>query len=95
MRTLHAQSVGIPKDVSVVGFDDIPAATLFWPGLTTVRQQMRAMGAAACRTLLTALIGRTTRALLARVPDGPDRSAEHWPCGESARSRHESVVSTP
>ena len=55
MRTLHAQGVGIPKDVSVVGFDDIPAASLFWPGLTTVRQQMRAMGAAACRSLLSAL----------------------------------------
>jgi LacI family transcriptional regulator len=40
----------------VVGFDDIPAASLFWPGLTTVRQQLRVMGAAACRTLLTALL---------------------------------------
>ncbi len=56
MRTLHAQSVAIPKDVSVIGFDDIPAATLVWPGLTTVRQQMRTMGAAACRALLSALI---------------------------------------
>ena len=55
MGTLHAQSVGIPKEVSVVGFDDISAASLCWPGLTTVRQQMRAMGAAACRTLLGAL----------------------------------------
>src|SRR5687767_10755174 len=27
MRTLHAQSVGIPSEVSVVGFDDIPAAS--------------------------------------------------------------------
>ncbi|HEY3252456.1 MAG TPA: LacI family DNA-binding transcriptional regulator [Polyangiaceae bacterium] len=56
IRTLHGQSVGIPSEVSVVGFDDIPAASLCWPGLTTVRQQMRAMGAAACRTLLTALL---------------------------------------
>jgi LacI family transcriptional regulator len=68
MRTMHAQSVGIPKDVSVVGFDDIPAATLFWPGLTTVRQQMRAMGAAACRTLLTALI-----------EEQPERSSLEFP----------------
>ena len=68
MRTLHAQSVGIPKDVSVVGFDDIPAATLFWPGLTTVRQQMRSMGAAACRTLLTALL-----------EEPPERSSLEFP----------------
>ena len=56
MRALHAQNVNVPKEVSVVGFDDIPAATLIWPGLTTVRQQMRSIGAAACRTLLTALL---------------------------------------
>jgi LacI family transcriptional regulator len=68
MRALHAQSVGIPKDVSVVGFDDIPAATLFWPGLTTVRQQMRSMGAAACRTLLTALL-----------EEQPERSSLEFP----------------
>jgi len=68
MRTLHAQRVDIPKDVSVVGFDDIPAATLFWPGLTTARQQMRAMGAAACRSLLTALI-----------EEQPERSSLEFP----------------
>jgi LacI family transcriptional regulator len=68
MHTLHVQNVGIPRDVSVVGFDDIPAATLFWPGLTTVRQQMRAMGAAACRSLLSALI-----------EEQPERSSLEFP----------------
>ena len=68
MRTLQAQNIGVPKDVSVVGFDDIPAATLVWPGLTTVRQQMRAMGAAACRTLLTALL-----------EEQPERSSLEFP----------------
>ena len=68
MRTLQAQNVGVPKDVSVVGFDDIPAATLVWPGLTTVRQQMRSMGAAACRTLLTALL-----------EEQPERSSLEFP----------------
>jgi len=68
MRTLQAQNVGVPKDVSVVGFDDIPAATLVWPGLTTVRQQMRTMGAAACRTLLTALL-----------EEQPERSSLEFP----------------
>jgi LacI family transcriptional regulator len=52
LRTLQSHGVSIPKEVSVVGFDDTPAASLFWPGLTTVRQQMRAMGAAACRSLM-------------------------------------------
>jgi len=64
----HEAGLRVPEDVSVVGFDDIPAATLFWPGLTTVRQQMRAMGAAACRSLLTALI-----------EEQPERSSLEFP----------------
>ncbi|MEO7033370.1 MAG: LacI family DNA-binding transcriptional regulator [Polyangiaceae bacterium] len=68
MRTLQAQNMGVPKDVSVVGFDDIPAATLVWPGLTTVRQQMRAMGAAGCRTLLTALLEEQPERSLLEFP---------------------------
>lgn len=55
MRTLQAQGISIPKEVSVVGFDDIPAAGLYWPGLTTVRQEMRIMGSHACRVLMAAL----------------------------------------
>jgi len=55
MRTLQAQGVSIPKDVSVMGFDDIPAASLYWPGLTTVRQELRNMGAQACRALMATL----------------------------------------
>jgi LacI family transcriptional regulator len=57
MRTLQAESVSVPREVSVVGFDDIPAAALYWPGLTTVRQEMRGMGAAACRLLMASVEG--------------------------------------
>ena len=59
LRTLQTHSVSVPKDVSVVGYDDVPAASLFWPGLTTVRQQMRAMGAAACRSLMAQMNGES------------------------------------
>ena len=57
MRTLQAEGVSVPREVSVVGFDDIPAAALYWPGLTTVRQEMRGMGAAACRLLMASVEG--------------------------------------
>ena len=57
MRTLQAEGVNVPRDVSVVGFDDIPAASLYWPGLTTVRQEMRGMGAEACRLLMASVEG--------------------------------------
>lgn len=48
----------VPHDVSVVGFDDIPQASLVSPALTTVRQPLGAMGSAAMEMLLDILSGR-------------------------------------
>lgn len=45
------------KDVSVIGFDDIPYASFFDPPLTTVRQPIREMGEEAGRLLLQGLNG--------------------------------------
>ena len=47
----------VPGDVSVVGFDDIPSARQTYPPLTTVRQPLYDMGAAATRLLLSLLKG--------------------------------------
>jgi DNA-binding LacI/PurR family transcriptional regulator len=54
---LTARGVGVPAEVSVVGFDDSPLATLAAPNLTTVRQRPREKGAAAARLLLGRLGG--------------------------------------
>lgn len=42
----------VPKDVSVVGFDDVFAASTHSPPLTTIRQPLRDMGQCAALTLL-------------------------------------------
>jgi DNA-binding LacI/PurR family transcriptional regulator len=42
----------IPTELSVVGFDDLPMARWAWPPLTTVRQPLVEMGAAAARLVL-------------------------------------------
>ncbi len=42
----------IPEDLSVVGFDDLPEAEWASPSLTTVRQPVEELGAAAVRMLL-------------------------------------------
>ena len=47
----------VPEDISVVGFDDIPVAELFEPGLTTIAQPARELGAAAAELLLQRLRG--------------------------------------
>lgn len=43
----------IPEDLSVVGFDDLPTAQWAIPPLTTVRQPLRDMGAAAATMVVT------------------------------------------
>lgn len=55
----HCRSAGIrvPEDVSVVGFDDIPVASLLTPRLTTVYQPAREMGFRAATLLFDLLEG--------------------------------------
>lgn len=55
----HCKSVGldVPKDISIVGFDDQPIAALLTPRLTTVRQPARDMGYRAAELLFELLAG--------------------------------------
>lgn len=50
-------ALDVPRDVSVVGFDDIPEAAHFWPPLTTVRQDFAEIGRRAVALLLGELRG--------------------------------------
>lgn len=52
---LRNHNIACPRDISVVGFDDIPLARHFWPRLTTVRQQQGEMGRVSTEMLLTSL----------------------------------------
>jgi DNA-binding LacI/PurR family transcriptional regulator len=49
---LREASLRVPRDVSVVGFDDVLAASTNNPPLTTIRQPLRNMGQVAASTLL-------------------------------------------
>jgi len=44
MHAIRDAGLEIPRDVSIVGFDDIPEAAHFWPPLTTVRQDFAELG---------------------------------------------------
>lgn len=57
MAALQEQGLKIPQDMSIVGFDDVPAALHVHPALTTVRQPMEAIGRAAVSTLLSQIAG--------------------------------------
>jgi LacI family transcriptional regulator len=55
MHEAFARGLQIPRDLSVFGFDDTPAARQIWPGLTTVRQPCREMGRVAAEQLLASI----------------------------------------
>jgi DNA-binding LacI/PurR family transcriptional regulator len=57
LRALHEAGRRVPRDVSVVGFDDVPEAPYFTPPLTTVRQDFAEMGRRSLRLLLDIMDG--------------------------------------
>jgi DNA-binding LacI/PurR family transcriptional regulator len=69
LRRLHEAGREVPRDLSVVGFDDIPEAAYFTPPLTTVRQDFAELG----RRCLHVLLGRIEgHAVPARVVVAPE-----------------------
>ncbi len=58
IRAFQESGLQVPKDISVVGFDDIQGAAFHYPSLTTVRQPLRQMGEIAMQTLLERIEGR-------------------------------------
>jgi DNA-binding LacI/PurR family transcriptional regulator len=65
LRALHETGRGVPEDVSVVGFDDVPEAPYFLPPLTTVRQDFDELGSRGVRQLLRMIDAGE------RLPPGP------------------------
>ncbi|MEM9056458.1 MAG: LacI family DNA-binding transcriptional regulator [Pseudomonadota bacterium] len=55
LKVAHERGLSVPRDLSVVGFDDIRLASQVWPSLTTVRQPIEAMGRRATELLLRRL----------------------------------------
>jgi DNA-binding LacI/PurR family transcriptional regulator len=60
LRELRAHGLEVPKDVSVVGFDDIEVAAFADPPLTTVRQPMEGVGALAASLVIGQMGDRGT-----------------------------------
>ena len=52
IRALNRVGIRVPEDCSVIGFDDVAPSALYTPSLTTVRQPMESMGAAAVGIVL-------------------------------------------
>jgi LacI family transcriptional regulator len=62
LLALQGHGISVPDDVSLIGFDDPPKASVLTPPLTTMRQPVHEMGARGARRLLTALKSSNPRA---------------------------------
>jgi DNA-binding LacI/PurR family transcriptional regulator len=60
MRAIRGLGLSVPRDISVVGFDDIDLAVHTDPPLTTVHQPIRRKGEQAVELLLTVVARRET-----------------------------------
>ena len=63
----------VPGDVSVVGFDDVEGAAHYLPPLTTVRQDLLALGDSCVQLLLDALAGHELTAGVVLAPQLVER----------------------
>jgi diguanylate cyclase (GGDEF)-like protein len=57
LQALLDAGLRVPDDVVVTGFDNAQVSSRYWPGLTTVDQNLREQGATAARMLLEAIEG--------------------------------------
>ncbi|MBU2117434.1 MAG: LacI family DNA-binding transcriptional regulator [Alphaproteobacteria bacterium] len=57
MKAARELGLDVPRDLSIVGFDDLPMASRVWPNLTTVRLPIRDMGRMAAEKLTARLRG--------------------------------------
>ena len=57
MQAARQAGLEIPRDLSVVGYDDLPMAARVWPNLTSVRLPIRDMGRMAAEKLLAPMRG--------------------------------------
>lgn len=69
LRRFHEAGREVPRDMSLVGFDDIPEAAYFTPPLTTVRQDFSELGKRCLELLLARIEGADQPARLVVPPE--------------------------
>jgi len=68
LRAAHDMNISVPKDLSIVGFDDVDPAANSNPPLTTIRQPLRQVGEEAVDILISMIIGELPSGKSITVP---------------------------
>jgi DNA-binding LacI/PurR family transcriptional regulator len=67
IHALQERHIKVPEEVAIVGFDDIPAANLTNPPLTTIAQDTRLAGEVLVETVLRQVSGEPAEAKLLKT----------------------------
>jgi LacI family transcriptional regulator len=65
MHIAHRRGLDVPRDLSIIGFDDSPTASQIWPALSTVRWPITEMGSHAARKLVPEFLAASRAAEVA------------------------------
>lgn len=68
LRSIRKHGLVCPDDISVIGFNDMPFADEFSPGLTTVRVPLEEIGRESARQLIQAIQEKTFASLVISLP---------------------------
>ncbi|MEO5886274.1 MAG: LacI family DNA-binding transcriptional regulator [Anaerolineales bacterium] len=58
LREALRRSIGIPEQLAVIGFDDIPESAYFYPSLTTISQDLQLLGEQAVQNVVEMIQAR-------------------------------------
>ena len=72
IRALRENGLDVPKDISIIGFDDITAAEFHYPALTTIRQPLKIMGNLGAEHLLQNIPKNSVDTLSLEITVEPD-----------------------
>ena len=61
IRAFSDLGLRVPEDISVVGYNDIPAVNFFTPPLTTIRQDTHKAGTLLVKKLMKVIEGKRVR----------------------------------
>jgi DNA-binding LacI/PurR family transcriptional regulator len=92
LQALQKRGLKVPRDVSVVGFDDVPEANFFFPSLTTVRLDFAEVGRRSVERLLEMIRGGQLSPapplppqLVVRSSTGPPRARQRGKTGRAGK----------
>jgi len=85
LQAAHASRIHVPRDLSLIGFDDLPIATMVHPALSTIRHPRREVAARAFDLLWKTVQGQSVAEASALQPHLVIRNSTAPPAGLKRR----------